>query len=67
MGFIRKSNKKRIKEVMKMPTINAVCPNDKGELKYYDGLIGYEAFYCPICGFFTDHNKTGQDDFFIGK
>jgi hypothetical protein len=52
---------------MKMPTINAVCPNDKGELKYYDGLIGYEAFYCPICGFFTDHNKTGQDDFFIGK
>lgn len=41
------------------------CPKCKTSLKFYDGCLGYEAIYCPKCGWFTDHLMIGQDDKFI--
>lgn len=45
---------------------NNECPEDKTELKWYDGLLGYEAIYCSKCGYFADNNGKGKDKFFIG-
>jgi len=46
---------------------NKYCPNDGTGLRYYDGALGYEAVYCPRCGYFADHKDSGQDDSFINK
>jgi len=45
------------------------CPRCKAKdsLKEYDGSLGYEAIYCPECGYFTDHLTEGQDDYFKNK
>ena len=41
------------------------CPDCKKEMKFYDGMLGYEAIYCPKCGYFEDHYIVGHDDGFI--
>ena len=43
------------------------CPNDGTPLKWHDGALGYEALYCPKCGYWTDFNGEGQDDCYIGR
>jgi len=46
---------------------NNKCLKCKTSVKFYDGLLGYEAVYCPKCGLFADHTTTGQDDNFIER
>jgi DNA-directed RNA polymerase subunit RPC12/RpoP len=43
------------------------CPNCGAKTKFYDGALGYEAVYCPKCGWFGDHTTTGIDKSFIGR
>ena len=43
------------------------CPNDGTPLKWHDGVLGYEALYCPKCGYWADFNGEGQDDCYIGR
>ena len=38
------------------------CPKCNIELKFYDGALGYEALYCPKCGYFADDKTEGQSD-----
>jgi hypothetical protein len=45
----------------------SLCKKCKVPLKHYDGALGYEALYCPKCGYYSDHDTTGQDNSFIGK
>lgn len=40
---------------------------DNNNLKIYDGALGYEAAYCPRCGYFEDHQTVGKDDCYIGR
>jgi hypothetical protein len=42
-----------------------VCPDDGTSLLYYHGCLGYEALYCPKCGYFGDViGNVGHDDSF---
>jgi hypothetical protein len=35
-------------------------PTCKGELRYYDGCLGYEAMRCDVCGFEQDLNAEAN-------
>ena len=45
----------------------ACCPTDKKTpLRHYDGALGYEAIFCPKCGYYADMNGTGKEESYIG-
>ena len=50
-----------IKEFKKLLASNK-CPFCKGELKYYDGALGYEALKCYSCKIDIDHNGLHWDN-----
>lgn len=50
-----------IKEFKKLLSLNK-CPFCKGELKYYDGALGYEAYRCYSCKIAVDHNGLQLED-----
>lgn len=41
--------------------------DDNKNLKIYDGALGYEAAYCPRCGYFEDHENVGKSVDYIGR
>lgn len=36
------------------------CPNKCGQLRYYDGCLGYEAARCDVCGYERDLNAKAN-------
>ena len=38
------------------------CPFCKGDLEWYDGVLGYEAHKCKKCEITIDHNGLHWED-----
>ena len=50
-----------IKEFKKLLAMSK-CPFCKGELKYYHGVLGYEAYRCDNCKIAVDHIGLNWED-----
>jgi len=43
------------------------CPKCKGEMKYYQGILGYESFQCVKCGYDINDKEPIIPSFPVGQ